>query len=138
MAALTESKEVAEKDGVIVAAPVLTATTIFRGALTCYDTNGFLIPAATGVGNVFAGVSEEEVTNDGASGDKYCRVKKTGNYLLEGAGFSQASVGASVYATDDQTISLTSTSNPIIGQIVEFVSATQVWVMLENNPAAAV
>lgn len=138
MAALTVSKEVAEKDGVIHASSVAAATTIFRGALTCYNPAGYLIPAATGAGNIFAGVSEEEVVNSGAAGEKTCRVKKTGNYLLEGAGFTQADVGSFVYASDDQTITLTSTTNPIVGQIVEYVSATQVWVMLEQNPAAAV
>lgn len=137
MAVLTSSINVEEKDGVVHAAPV-AVDIIYRGALVMYNTAGFLAPAATGAGNIFAGVAEEEVDNSGGSaGDKKCRYKKEGCYLLTGAGFVQGDVGDSVYASDDQTITKTSTNNPLVGQIVEFVSATQVWVKLARNPAAA-
>jgi len=137
MAALADAIEVAEKDGVIHAAPV-AVDIIYRGALVVYGTAGFLEPAATGAGVIFAGIAEETVDNSaGSAGDLVCRYKKEGIYLLTGAGLAQSDVGEQVYASDDQTITKTSTNNAAVGKIVEYVSATQVWVKLDRNPAAA-
>ena len=138
MAALTDSINVEEKDGVLVDSPVVASDIIYRGAMVMHNTAGFLAPAATGAGSIFAGISEEEVDNSGgAAGDERCKHKITGRYLLTGSGFVQGDVGEIVYASDDQTITKTSTNNPLVGKIDDFVSATQVWVNLENNPPAA-
>lgn len=137
MAALTESIKPEEKDGVLRSTP-MAVDIIYRGAMVMHNTSGFLAPAATGAGGIFAGIAEEEVDNSGGSaGDKRCRHKLTGRYLLTGSGFVQGDVGETVYASDDQTITKTSLNNPLVGQIDEFVSATQVWVNLSNNPPAA-
>lgn len=137
MAVLTDSINVEEKDGVVIDSP-MAVDIIYRGAMVMNNTAGFLAPAATGAGNVFAGISEEEVDNSlGSAGDKSAKHKVEGSYLLTGSGFAQTDVGQSVYATDDQTISTTVGNNPIVGQIVQFVSATQVFVKLERNPAPA-
>ena len=137
MAALTDSINVEEKDGVLVDSPC-AVDIVFRGALVMYNTAGFLAPAATGAGNIFAGIAEEEVDNSGGSaGDERCKHKIEGSYLLTGSGFVQGDIGETVYASDDQTITKTSTNNPLVGQIVQFVSATQVFVKLERNPPAA-
>ena len=137
MAALTESKEVPEKDGIIHAAP-MAVDIIYRGALVVYNAAGYLAPASGASGEIFAGVAEEEVDNSaGSAGDEVCRYKKEGIYLLEGAGLAQGDVGEQVYASDDQTITKTAGTNAPVGKIVEYVSATQVWVKLDRNPAAA-
>lgn len=138
MAALTADKEVSEKDGVVRAAP-MAVDKIYRGALVMHNTAGFLAPCATGAGNLFAGVAEEQVDNSaGSAGDLECKYKSEGLYLLEGVGFVQGDVGEIVYASDDQTVTKTSLNNPKVGRIEKFVSATQVWVKLEeNSPAAA-
>ncbi len=138
MAALTVAKEVGEKDGVLGSSP-MAVDVIYRGAMVMHNTAGFLAPCATGAGGRFAGVAEETVDNSaGSAGDKECRHKREGLYLLEGTGFVQADVGLDVYASDDQTITKTSTNNPKVGRIEKFVSATQVWVKLErNSPPAA-
>ena len=137
MAALTKEIEVLEKDGIVRAMP-MAVDVIYRGALTVMDTSGFLAPAATAAGNCFAGIAEETVDNSaGSAGDKTCRVKCEGRYLLTGTGFAQTDVSLPVYASDDQTITKTSTNNPRVGIIDEFVSATQVWVKLDSNPPVA-
>jgi hypothetical protein len=136
--ALSNSVNVDEKDGVVHSAPVIASDIIYRGAIVMYSTTGYLAPAATGAGNIFAGISEEEIDNSaGAAGDLNCRYKKEGCYLLTGAGLAQTDIGEFVYASADDTITKTSTNNPMVGQIVEYVSATQVWVKLERNPVAA-
>lgn len=135
MAALTESLEVAEKDGILHAAP-MAVDIIYRGAMVVQNAAGFLAPV-TGAeaGAVFAGMSEEEVDNSGGSaGDLECKYKKTGRYLLTGSSFAQADVGTPVYGTDDQTVTKTFAANlPRIGVIDEFVSATQVWVIIDTD-----
>ena len=137
MAALTAAKEVSEKDGVVRAMPV-AVDIIYRGALCTINAAGFLAPAGLAVSEVFAGVAEETVDNSGGSaGDLRCKVKTEGRYLLEGAGFAQGDVGVVVYASDDQTVTKTAGTSAPVGQIDEFVSATQVWVKLSVNPAAA-
>lgn len=137
MTALAASKEVLEKDGVVHAAP-MAVDIIYRGAMVMNNTAGFLAPASTGAGNQFVGIAEEEVDNSaGSAGDVVCKYKKTGRYLLEGTGFAQTDVSLPVYATDDQTITKTAGNNPPVGKIDEFVSSTQVWVLLDHNPAVA-
>lgn len=133
MAALAASYEVLEKDGVLHAGP-MAVDIIYRGAMLMHNAAGFLAPAATGAGSFFAGIAEEEVDNSaGSAGDKVCKYKRTGVYLLTSSGLAQADIGTKVYASDDQTLTTTSTNNVLVGQIVEFVSATQVWVNLEHN-----
>jgi len=139
MAALTESYNVEEKDGVIHAGP-MGVDIIYRGAMLMHNTSGFVVPAATAsAGAYFAGIAEEEKDNSaGSAGDINCKYKREGVYLLTGAGLVQGDVGEQVYASDDQTVTKTSTTNPPVGRIVEFVSATQVWVLLDHNAAITV
>jgi predicted RecA/RadA family phage recombinase len=137
MAALTESVNVVEQHGVLLSSP-MAVDVIYRGALVMHNAAGFLAPCAAESGAVFAGVAEQEIDNSvGAAGDKECRHIHDGRFLLTGAGFVQGDVGEIVYASDDQTITKTAGSNVLVGKIAKFVSATQVWVLLENNPAPA-
>lgn len=134
MAALTEDINLDEKDGRLVASPVVASDIIFKGALVKHNAAGFLAPCVAEAGSFFAGVAYEKMDNSaGVAGDKMCRVQKTGRYLLTGSGFAQANVGDAVYAQDDQTISLTDAGNEQqVGVIDEFVSATKVWVKIDN------
>ena len=141
MAALTDNKEVDRKDGVLIAHKVAASTTIYKGALLKVNASGYAEPCATEAGASFIGVAYEEVDNSsGSDGDKEVRVYKTGTFLLEGSGFAQSDVGAPVYASDDQTITTTPASNlQIVGEIVEYEAADEVWVKLfaSDTPAAA-
>lgn len=137
MAALAANKEVSQKDGNIQDSP-MAVDIIYRGSLVMYNTAGYLAPAATAAGAIFAGVSLEMVDNSGGSaGDLACKHQLEGSFLLEGAGLAQSDVGEIVYASDDQTVTKTSTNNPQVGKITKFVSATQVWVKLDRNPNLA-
>jgi len=136
--ALTDSVNVEEQHGVICDSPVGASSTIYRGAMVMHNAAGFMVPCAAESGAVFAGIAEEEVDNStGSDGDKQCKAIHDGRFLLTGAGFTQADVGEIVYASDDETITKTAGSNVLVGKIQKFVSATQVWVLLENNPAPA-
>lgn len=134
MAVLTDDIKLEEKPGHLVDSPVVASDIIYQGALVKHNAAGYIAPAAAESGAVFAGVAYERVDNSsGAAGDKMVRVIKMGTFLLTGSGFTQANVGASVYASDDQTISTTQgTNEQEVGKIVKFVSATQVWVKIDN------
>ena len=135
MAALTENKQVPSKVGELASKPVVASDIIYLGALCKNNAAGYLAPCAAEAGATFAGVSVDYVDNSsGSAGDKVARVERKGLYLLEGSGFAQANVGASVYASDDQTVSLVQGANEQeIGKIVRYISATQVWVDIEGT-----
>lgn len=130
MANLTDNKEVVEKARRLVSHPVVATGVIFKGSLCRLSAAGYLGVALAEVGAKFAGISEFAVDNSaGANGDVDGSVLREGIFLLEGVGFTQANVGAEVYASDDQTISTVQAANEqAVGTITNFVSATQVWV----------
>lgn len=135
--ALSAEREVLEKDGIVRAVPC-AVDIIYRGAICMYNTAGYLAPAATGAGVMFAGIAQETVDNSGGSaGDLTCKIITEGCFLLTGSGFAQTDVGELVYASADDTITQTSTNNPLVGNIVEYVSSTQVWVKLHPAPGVA-
>ena len=142
MAALTDNIEVVEKQGEILAHPVVASDIIYKGALLKNNAAGYLAPCATEAGATFAGIAWEKVDNaSGSAGDVDCKVIKSGVFLLTGSSFAQGDVGSIVFASDDQTITKTNATNlQIVGRIVSYVSATQVWVKLETGqvPAATV
>lgn len=133
MAALTEAKEVAEKSGLKLDLP-MAVDIVYRGAICKINAAGYVAPAAAEAGAVFAGIAYEDVDNSGGSaGDKSVKVMREGVFLLEGTSLAQADVGEKVYASDDQTVSSTQGANEQeVGTIVEFVSATQVWVDIKH------
>ncbi len=135
--ALADNVQVEEKDGILRDVPV-SVDHIYRGAICTFNAAGYLAPAGLAVSEVFAGIAIEEVDNSaGSAGDVSCRVKCEGRFLLTGSGFVQGDLGEVVYASDDETITKTAGTNPPIGMIDGYVSATQVWVKLTVNPAAA-
>ena len=132
MTALAANKEIIEKEGKVVSMPVVASDIIYKGALLKVNADGYAAPCAVEAGSVFAGIAESEADNSsGSAGDKYVNVKTKGVFLLTGASFAQADVGSVVYASDDATITKTEAANlQIVGRIVKYVSATQVWVQI--------
>ncbi len=120
-------------EGGIVALGLKTATTMFRGAIAGIEAaTGFLRPAtATATPDRRGGIVREGLASgSAASGSVLCEVYTEGEFLLTGSGFAQTDVGLAVYASDDNTITKTSTNNMLLGTITRFVSSTQVWVKL--------
>lgn len=135
MTALTESKDRVYKEGKLQSFPVVASDIIYKGALVKVNAAGYLAPCAAEAGAKFAGVAYEEVDNSaGAAGDVSCRAERTGVHLMNGTGFSQADVGSKVYASDDDTVSTVQGANEQeVGQIVEFISSTEVYVDIAPN-----
>ncbi len=134
MAALTENVDRKEKEGKLLAHPVVASDIIYQGAIVKHNAAGYLAPMAAEAGAAFAGIAYEKVDNSaGAAGDLTCRAEKYGAFLMNGTGFSQADVGSIAYASDDNTISTTQGTNELaVGRIVEFISSTEVRVRIDN------
>jgi len=131
--ALSANKEVIEQEGKILSFKI-AATTIYKGANVKINAAGFLAPCAPEVGSQYAGVAYESKTAS-VAGAAECRVITEQGYCLvmDGTGFAQTNVGDRVFATDDGVITLTegTGSKQIVGNIVKFLSATQVLVAIK-------
>lgn len=143
MSALSANIQIDRKPGEIIAKFVAASTKIYMGALVKRNAGGYLAPCAAEAGAAFAGVAVEAMDNSaGADGDLAARVYEEGVFLLTGSGFAQSNVGDPVYATDDQTITLTAAANKQrVGIIDDFKSSTQVWVKIDvsqGSPVAAI
>lgn len=117
--------------------PVAASTHIYEGAFCFINSSGYLVDVtATGI-NRFAGVAVKEVDNSGGSnGALNCEVYTEEAFLLTGSGFSQASVGLDLYATDNYATTTTPAAAGVrIGTVVSYVSATKVYAEIETDDA---
>jgi len=114
--------------------PVAASTYIYKGTLTFIALASGNLDDDTGSGaNSFAGMALDEVDNSGGSGGaKRCDVQREGVFPLPGSGFSQASVGQAVFATDNYTVTTDGTTAGAvrIGVCVGYISSTKINVML--------
>jgi hypothetical protein len=110
--------------------PVIANDIIFEGAAVG-KSSGNARPLVAG--DVFLGIATRKVDNTGgAAGDKTVRVRKSGYIRLSITGVTAVTdEGSTVYASDDDTFTLASTSNSSIGKIVRWVSTTYAIVKFE-------
>lgn len=105
---------------------------IYKGALVGLDAaDGFARPLVAG--DVFIGIAYEEIDNSaGANGDKVVRVFSQGDFDHAMSGAVQADVGKAVYASADDTLTLTLTANSFVGFVADLVSAGNIIVRLDT------
>lgn len=113
---------------------------IYKGSLVTVNAGGYAIPAADTASTVFAGIADSHVDNTvtgHTAGGKSVKIQRDRVALLLGSGFAQSSVGLAVYVLDSGTVGLTGavTNHILVGYVYQYVSATQVWVVL-NSPLA--
>ncbi len=120
------------KYGEIMAIKVYQSTHIYKGALVAITTShGYAVACSDATGTVFMGVAIKEANNaTGSSGDIWVLVRRHGLYTFACTGADITWQGKTVYCVDDTTVALaaTTTYDIIVGQVIRFVSATQVWV----------
>lgn len=136
--ALSAKRQVNEKEGVLQEHPVVASDIIYQGALCKINAAGYLAPCAAEAGSIFAGVAELGIDNSaGIAGAVKAVVKSEGVFRLPCSGLTIANVGDVVYATDDEIVTVTEVANTqIVGRIVQFISATEVWVKLGHEGVA--
>ncbi|MCA9667369.1 MAG: hypothetical protein KC503_17335 [Myxococcales bacterium] len=96
---------------------------IYLGALVGLNSSGYADPVPANWVE-FLGVSQETVDNSGGSaGDLDVQVRKTGVRQFASSGLAITDIGKALFASDDQTVTLTP-SGPPIGILDSFESAT--------------
>ena len=108
--------------GDILEYPVVATDIIYEGAAVGENGSGYARPLVAQ--DPFLGFAEEKVDNSaGAAGAKNVRVKSKGYIKLPITSIAITSNDRpAVYASDDNTFTLTSTSNTLIGYVAQWVS----------------
>ena len=110
---------------------------IYKGALLSFEAGGYIAPLTAA--EVFAGIVYEECDNSGgADGDKSVRVFTTGDYKHVLSGSTIANCGDAVYASDDGTLTFTSTANTFVGYCVDVPTAGTIIVRIQPFATIAV
>lgn len=109
------------------------AVNLYQNTLAFYDAStGYVTNDDNAGANAFAGIVYEQVDNSGGSaGDKVVELWTEGVFRLTGTSFTQATAGDLIYASDNFTITASSSSTSRIGRAVNYVSSTQVDVMID-------
>ena len=106
--------------------PMVASDIIYKHAAVGINSAGYARPLNASEGDAFAGFAEAKVDNSaGAAGDKRVRCKDKGYVVLTVENVVITSVGAAVYAYDDDTFTLQtgSPTGTLIGWVSRFVSA---------------
>lgn len=110
--------------------PAVASDIIYEGsAVGISSGNGRPLVAA----DVFAGFCDKQVDNSlGAAGAKKIRIRRQGVLIADVVGVTAATDrGSTVYMSDDNTFTLTSTSNTAIGKVGRFISGTKVAIFFQ-------
>lgn len=114
-----------DPDQVERALPVQASTTIYAGGALTIDTGGEVGPLSTSEAS-FVGFARKGANNSGGSaGDINAAVITKGCIELTITGLDDNNdIGDIVYASDDNTFTLTSTGNMAIGRVAQIVNLT--------------
>ena len=132
MATLAQDKPRAFGVGEFNELPVIASDIIFEGAAVGDNGAGLARPLVAA--DPFLGFAKERCDNSaGAASARNVKVFERGKIELDVVGVASADdVGQTVYASDDDTFTLTSTSNTAIGKVVRWVSGTRCVVYFEG------
>ena len=133
MATLAQNEPRAYEEGILNDLPVIASDIIFEGAAVGESsTTGTFRPLVAG--DSFAGFATRKADNSGSAvaGAINVQVKQKGQIELAVTGVTGVTnEGATVYAADDNTFTLSSTGNSAIGKIIRYVSSTKCIVAFE-------
>lgn len=101
--------------------PVIAADIIYQGAAVGDNASGYARPLVAG--DPFRGFAELKVDNSaGAAGAAYVHCKTRGRIKLAISALAITDVGKDVYASDDDTFTLTKSTNTRIGHVVAWIA----------------
>jgi hypothetical protein len=131
--AVTANQVVLMQDAENIIQCKAAAVNLYQNTIAFWDAStGFITNDDNAGANAFAGIVYQQCDNSGGSaGDKVVELYTEGVFRLTGSSFTQATAGDLIYATDNFTTTATSTSASRIGRAVNYVSATQVDVMID-------
>lgn len=131
--AVTANQVVLMQDAGDIVQAKAAAVNLYQNTIAFYDaTTGFVTNDDNAGANPFAGIVYQQCDNSGGSaGDKTVELWTDGVFRLTGSSFTQGTAGDLIYATDNFTTTATSTNASRIGRAVNYVSATQMDVMID-------
>jgi hypothetical protein len=111
--------------------PVIASDIIYEGAAVGENGSGYFRPLVAA--DPFSGFAQSKADNSaGAAGAVNVRVRTRGRAILSVTGVTAVTdEGATVYASDDDTFTLTSSGNTAIGKVTRYISGTSVEVYFE-------
>lgn len=118
--------------------PVIATDIIYEGAAVGENASGYARPLQAG--DPFLGFAESKADNAaGAAGAKSVRVRMRGQVQLAVAGATAITANDRplVYASDDDTFTLTASTNSIIGRVSRWISSGIAVVEFDAMLAAA-
>ena len=131
--AVTANQVVLMQDAENIIQCKAAAVNLYQNTIAFWDAStGYITNDDNAGANAFAGIVYQQCDNSGGSaGDKVVELYTEGVFRLTGSSFTQATAGDLIYATDNFVITATSTNASRIGRAVNYVSATQVDVMID-------
>ena len=134
--ALTANREVDHYvDQELRSLPVDAGVTIHKGALVGLVGTGHARPLVAG--DLFVGIAYEQIDNGtGAAGDTAVRVYTLGDFGHTLAGAAVSNIGAAVYASAEDTLTLTATSNSFVGHVVDVPASGEIILRLDTFKSA--
>lgn len=131
MTTLAANKPRAYEIGDLNDLPMIGNDVIYEGAAVGDNGSGLARPLVAA--DPFLGFANRTADNTGGSASAVnVQVKERGKIQLSVTGVASADdVGQTVYASDDDTFTLTSTSNTAIGKVARWVSGTTCVVYFE-------
>ncbi len=131
MTILADNKVRAYETGDFNDLPVIAADIIYEGAAVGENAAGYFRPLVAG--DNFSGMAVKKADNSaGAAGAINIKVRQKGRITIDVTGVSAVTdEGSTVYASDDNTFTLTSSGNSAIGKIIRWISGTKCVVAFE-------
>ena len=103
---------------------------VFKGGFVGLSASGHAQPLSAG--NQCVGIAYEEADNTGgADGDVSVRAFTQGDFLHTLTGAALTNVGDAVYASADDTLTFTATSNSLVGVCVDVPQANTIILRLD-------
>ena len=97
---------------------VAPGETIWRGGMICWNAAGLLQRLQTAGSVSFAGMASRDYNNFGSAAASSVPIEALkGTFALWVPGATPANINANVYATDDSTLTLTASTNMLIGTL---------------------
>ena len=102
--------------------PVIASDIIYEGSAVGDNGSGYARPLVAG--DPFRGFATQRCDNStGSAGDLRVRTRTKGRIQLAVGSLAITDVGKDVYASDDNTFTLTQSTNTHIGHVVQYVSS---------------
>ena len=95
---------------------LVAGATIYAGAIVAVNGSGTAVPAANSSGYTVVGIAQQQVTSGGTM------TVKRGKFIFDNTtSMGKGDIGKTAYASDDQTVTLVSSSGISLGKVLDVI-----------------